>query len=157
MSTLINLRWGLGFLFGLMLWAGQPAEVRADEMRLKAQLIWGTNQDKPNQPHLKDISPQMREKLKMLKWRNFFEVNDPDYPAKAFKLAQSETQKLKLSARCEIEVTYLGDSKIRVELFGEGRSLHKISQPLSSGNLLVLAGEDKNDTAWFVVLTALKP
>ena len=153
----MNLRLGLGFLLGLIVWAGLPTEVRGDEVQLKAQLIWGTNQDKPNQPHLKDVSPQMRDKLKMLKWRNFFDVLDPDYPAKTFKLSQSETKKLKLSARCEIEVTYLGDSKIRVELFGEGRSLLKQTQPLSPGNLLVLAGEDKNDTAWFVVLTALKP
>jgi hypothetical protein len=157
MSVLMNLRFRFGFLLGLVLCTGLLAEVRADEMQLKAQLIWGANQDKPDKPYLKDVSPQLRGKLKMLKWRNFFEVLDPNYPTKSFKLPQGETKKLKLSARCEIEVTYLGDSKIRVELFGEGRSLNKTSQPMSPGQLLVLAGEDKNDTAWCVVLTALNP
>jgi len=40
-----------------------------------------------------------------------------------------------------------------VKIFGEGKHLRTVRQPIPPGEMLVLAGDDKNDTAWFVVLT----
>jgi len=65
----------------------------------------------------------------------------------------SSKKRVRMSEKCEIEVENLGDSTVEVKLFGEGKMVVRKKQALPTGELLVLAGEDKNDTAWFVVLT----
>ena len=44
------------------------------------------------------------------------------------------------------------ESGFEVELIGEGKKLVQKRQAIKAGELVVLAGPDKNDTAWFVIL-----
>jgi len=37
-------------------------------------------------------------------------------------------------------------------LYGEGKCLNKMRQAIPAGDFLVIAGHDKDATAWFVVL-----
>lgn len=121
----------------------------SNDLNLSAQLIWGTNNDKPDDPKLKDVAPDVAEKLRgVFKWKNYFEVNRED-----FKVGSSATKKVRMSNQCEIEVQNLGGSSVEVKLYGKGKLVVKKRQVIKAKELLVLAGDDKNDTAWFVIMT----
>jgi hypothetical protein len=126
------------------------AQSRAgQDIKLEARLVWGTDNEKPNDPNLKQLDNSLKDKLKgIFKWKNYFEVNH-------YKLAISqEAPKTQImSPKCSIEVQNLGDSLIEVKLFGEGKMVLKKRQPIKPGQPIVLAGDEKNNNAWFVVLT----
>ena len=123
----------------------------AGELNLQAQLVWGTDDNKPKDPSLKDVEPKLKKKLKdVFKWKNYFVCRDL-----TFFVPNSSTKKIQMSSRCQIQVENLGGSRIEVKLYGEGNLLVTKKQILSPGELLVLAGDDKNNTAWFVVLSLI--
>jgi len=122
------------------------------DLNLQARLVWGTNNDKPDDPKLKDVDPQVKEKLRgVFKWKNYFEVN-----RQALTVTTSGPKKVKMSDHCEIEVQNLGNSSLELKLYGQGKMVVRKTQKIKPGELLVLAGDDKNDTAWFVVLNLLE-
>ena len=57
-----------------------------------------------------------------------------------------------MSSKCDIEVRNEGHGMFEVRFLGEGKSLKKVRQVIPPGELLVIAGDDKNANAWFVVL-----
>ena len=119
------------------------------DLNLEAQLVWGTNNEKPDDPKLKEVDPSMAEKLrKVFKWKNYFEVNRQNFTVPA-----GSPKKVKMSDECAIEVQNLGNSSIEVKLYGKGKLAVRKTQKISRSELLVLAGDDKDDTAWFVVLS----
>ncbi len=119
------------------------------DLNLQAQLVWGTNKEKPDDPNLKEVDPIVAEKLrKVFKWKNYFEVKRQN-----FTVAVGSPKKVKMSDECEIEVQNLGNSSIEVKLYGKGKLAVRKTQKISPSELLVLAGDDKDDTAWFVVLS----
>ena len=137
--------WALGFF--LMTTLG--ARLQAGEIKLEAQLIWGTKDEKSPDPKHKPVDPKVAKKLKNLpfKWQHYFEVN-----SKKFSVAEGETKKIVLSKDCEIKVRDAGKGVVEVQLFGKGASVGKISQSLPKGELLVIGGDAANFTSWFVVL-----
>lgn len=134
---------------GFFLVTSLGARVHADELKLEAQLIWGTNDEKSPDPKHKPVDPKIAKKLKKLpfKWQHFFEVN-----RKQFTVAQGETTKIVLSKDCEIKVHNAGHNSVELHIFGKGESVGKISQALPKGELLVTGGNAANFTSWFVVL-----
>ena len=122
------------------------------DLELQAQLVWGTNNDKPDDPKLKDVDPKVREKLRgVFKWKNYFEVN-----RQSFTVTAAGPKKVKMSDLCQLEVQSLGNSSVELKLFGQGKMVVRKTQKIKAGELLVLAGDDKNDTAWFVVLSQIE-
>jgi hypothetical protein len=87
--------------------------------------------------------------FKTEKWKNYFEVTQ-----KSLLVPSKSTQLLRLSPKCEIEVKSLGNSSIKIRLIGEGKCVNTRTETVTPGKLIVIGGEDKNDTAWFVVLKA---
>ncbi len=119
------------------------------DLTLQAQLVWGTNNEKPDDPKLKEVDASVAEKLrKVFKWKDYFEVN-----RQQFAVPVGSRKRVKMSDDCEIEVQNLGNSSIEVKLFGKGKLAVRKTQKISPSELLVLAGDDKDDTAWFVVLS----
>jgi hypothetical protein len=128
------------------------SEAKAVEHSFQVQLIWATDGDKPKDRSLKDIDSKLQEKLKgVFKWKNYFEITQ-----KPLTITRSASQKLKLSDKCDIQVQELGSSRIEIKLFGEGNLVLKKVQAVTPGEVIVLAGDSKNDTAWFVVMTPTK-
>jgi len=126
-----------------------PLTIHAEDMRIKAQLVWGTNQEKPEEPNVKEVAPDLRDKLrKIFKWKNYFEVS-----AKPIGLNNKENKKVRMSAKCEVEIKSLGDKDVEVNLWGEGKLVVTKRLTLSRATSQAIAGDDKNDSAWFVVLT----
>lgn len=111
-----------------------------------AKLIWSTDNPNVKDPKLKRVDPKLVERFKkVFKWKYYYKINEEDFcvPIKGQK-------KISLSKKCEIEVRDLGKPMIEVKLFGKGNLVKKIRQ--ASVKCLVIAGDDKDDTAWFVVL-----
>ena len=125
------------------------AQSQAGEMKLEAQLIWGTGDEKSPNPSHKTVDPKVEKKLKKLpfKWQHYFEVN-----RKSFSVAQDETKKIVLSKDCEIKVRNAGNNTVEMHVFGKGECVGKISQALPKDELLVTGGNAPNFTSWFVVL-----
>jgi hypothetical protein len=125
------------------------AQSGSADLNLQAQLVWGTNKEKPDDPKLKEVDDIVAEKLrKVFKWRNYFEVKRQNVT-----VTPGTPKKVRMSDECEIEVQNLGNSSIEVKLFGKGKLAVRKTQKISPSELLVLAGDDKDDTAWFVVLS----
>jgi len=120
------------------------------ELSFQVQLIWGTNGEKPPGKDLKDVEQRIKEALKgIFKWKNYFEVT-----RKTLKVPAKATQQLQLSDKCQVVVQNLGNSSAQIKLLGEGKCVNTRKESITPGKLITIAGEDKNDTAWFVVLKA---
>lgn len=130
-----------------------PGMVRASAAEnFHAQLVWGTNGEKPKDKPLKDVEPKLQDGLRgIFKWKNYYEVSH-----KSLSVPKDGAQKVKLSDKCEIQVQDVGSSRIEIRLFGEGVLVVKKIQSVVPGEPIVLGGFDKNDTAWFVVVTPPK-
>ena len=138
---------------GMVLFCASPFLARSGfaDLNLQAQLVWGTNKEKPDDPKLKEVDSSVAEKLrKVFKWKNYFEVN-----RQHFTVPVGSPKSVKMSDDCKIEVQNLGNASIEVKLYGKGKLAVRKTQKISPSELLVLAGDDKDDTAWFVVLSQL--
>ena len=123
----------------------------AEELTVQARLVWGSNDQKPKEASYKEVDPKLAETLRrVLKWKNYYECNRTN-----LSVALNQTKKVKISAKCELEITYLGQSRAETKLFGKGEVVDKRVQQISH-EPLILGGPDKNDTAWFVVISKVK-
>ena len=131
------------------------ASVRAEtgDMTIEAQLIWGTNDTKPD-PKLKPADSKLATKLKgsPFKWDHYFEMH-----RETFKLRLNEQKTVTMSRNCVISVTNLGNDQVKFSLFGKGQLANTTTQALPKDQLLVTGGDAENSTAWFVVLRQVDP
>ncbi|MBI5801889.1 MAG: hypothetical protein HZA92_14355 [Verrucomicrobia bacterium] len=119
------------------------------ETRVLAVLVWGTDEAKPTGKNLKEVDTKLRDRLaNVFKWKNYFEVNRQS----ASLAASAKVQCLKLSDDCSVEVKLLPENVAEVKLMGKGKPIVTRRHSLAKTDALVLAGDDKNKTAWFVVL-----
>ena len=146
---------GLGwFSMALALLACGQAHALADDLKLQAFLLWGTNEVKP--PEGKAYQPvdiEIRQKLKdlPLKWTNWFEVNRKD-----FVTPQGTIKEVSMSAKCQLHVRKTIGPELEVSLIGKGKEVMKRKQSLPKGEMLVLGGNAPNATAWLVVLKRIQ-
>ena len=143
----------------MALWASWASPVAvASDICLRTQLLWGTDEDKPADSSYRELDPKLKQKLsRVFKWKNYFENSQ-----QKVTLGGKDAKRLKLSAKCEIELRFVDDNTLEIKLFGEGKLTKTIRQSvkaLNQGELAVLAGDDKEkyNDAWFVVLSASSP
>jgi len=138
-------------LLALFLFAIATVSVSAEELKLEAKLIWGTNDDKSPDPSHKPVDPDMAEKLrKVFKWKNYFVVTNQ------VKIVPSRgSNRFELSKQCAIEVTELEGPRVEVKLIGEGKEVNKTIKTISKGESITFGKDDKNDCAWFAIITQL--
>ena len=135
----------------LCLLLGTPAAALATDnsLAMKATLIWGCDEEKPTDPKIKAVSPELAKRLRgIFKWKHYFEVKTD-----TAKIADKATKDFVLSDKCTVKVKNDGGKAFNAKLLGEGKLLKAIDQPVKPGEDMVLAGDDKNATAWFVILT----
>ena len=144
-SMMLMPRWlVLCLCFGFV--AAAPL-AQAAEPKLEVQLVWGTNDPgSPNADH-KPLDSVTAKKLRIFKWKNYFTVN-----REIVSLPHRVPRKLRLSDQCEIELKNLGNQRYEVDIWGEGKHVKKIKEKVTKEDLLTIAGDDKNDCAWFILV-----
>ena len=148
MSIKLTLRfWLLPAILAILAFAGTSVAVATD-IKLEAQLIWGTDDAQPSDPKLKPVDPELEKKLKnSFKWKYYFKVS-----SKQLTVPQGGEKKEAMSKQCEIIVKNLGGDKVEVQLFGKGKLVEKRTQSLAKGKCLIIGGNAENTTSWFVIL-----
>ena len=129
-----------------------PGQTFAQAIKLEAQLVWGTDTKVDGSPTHKPVGPEVQKKLSELplKYSHYYEIN-----RKAFDV-DNNSRKVELSEKCQVEVKSLKDSKVEVVLFGKGKEVVRRTQTLPKGEMLVLAGNAPNATAWLVTLKRIE-
>jgi hypothetical protein len=143
--------WSMRFLLILSLAVLAPAQLQAAELKLEIKLIWGTNDKTSPDPTHKPVDAVTAGKLrKVFTWTNYFEVKrvTGTVPSRG-------TNRFEMSKKCAIEITELEGPKVEVTLIGEGKRVNKTTRHLTKGECFTLGGEDKNGSAWFVMVTEL--
>jgi len=136
------------FLAVAMLTATSVA-VLADDLKLQAKLIWGSN-DNPEDIKHKPVGHELAETLqRMFKWKNYYEITNH-----IGTIPLNKSCDFKMSSRCMLKIKNLGSSRVEVSCIGEGKQVSKGTHTLPA-KWLVLGGNDTNNTAWFVGLRAL--
>ena len=124
---------------------------RAEQIKVEGRLIWGTNDEKFNDPKFKPVDAATNEKFrKIFQWKRYFEVN-----RRTTVVPSRGGGKLEMSKKCVIEITELEGPKVEVTLIGEGNPVNKTVKPLSRGESFTIAGDCKDGSAWFVLITQL--
>jgi hypothetical protein len=143
--------WQLGWV--LLLFFSCPLTLVAADIKVEAKLIWGTNDDKYANPkkYTRVDEPTAEKFRKYFKWKNYYVVNQ-----QTATVPSRQTKRLKMSNPCSIDITELPGERVEVTLIGEGKAVNKSVQPLKKGEMLVIGGGDKYDTAWFIMVTQLE-
>ncbi|HTG44561.1 MAG TPA: hypothetical protein VK633_08515 [Verrucomicrobiae bacterium] len=127
------------------------ADSKGPEQKFQAILIWGTDGDKPpeKEKELTSVEGGLKDKFKnIFKWKNYFQVGE----RKTVLIHSGETKQLQLSHKCQLKLHQTDKEGLEVELIGEGIPVVKRKHTMPLKDILILAGDDKNSTAWFVVL-----
>jgi len=130
----------------LFLAGGVATASAGNDLKMRATLIWGCDQEKPTDPKIKPVSPELAKRLSgVFKWKHYFEVKTEEAA-----IQEKSVKKFILSDKCTVEVR--NDGKMyNAKLFGEGKLLKTLDQAAKAE--VTLAGDDKDMTAWFVIMT----
>jgi hypothetical protein len=117
-------------------------------LNIESQLVWGTNDPKPD-AKLRPVGPKMSARLanSPFKWNHYYEVN-----RQTNRVKFNEIKPITMSKDCQIRVTNLGDSQVKLDLIGKGQLVNTVTQALPKGELLVVGGNAEDSTAWFVIV-----
>jgi hypothetical protein len=142
-------------LFALFL--SSSVQSFAGEIKVKALLVWGTDEKKPAGKDYKQIPEDWRERLRALRWKNYYIVKD-----QTVEVAKNPA-KFDLSERCTVSLKIVGD-QLEAQVFNPKASTpespvigKKISlKELKEGYLTVLGGDSKDrwDDSWAVLIVA---
>jgi hypothetical protein len=66
------------------------------------------------------------------------------------------SNKIDFTKDCVIEIKELEGPKVEVKLIGKGKEVHKTTLTIEKGQSVVYSGDDKNQSAWFVIITELE-
>jgi len=135
---------------GLLAIAFLAGTAHAQNLKVEAQLIWGTNDPQSPDPKHKPIEASLAKKLSNspYRWKNYFEVNRVvvDVPVSVTKT------NVPISKHCKLDIKNVGDNRVEVTLHGDGKPVIGHKGSLANGWQLILSGDAKNDTAWLVVI-----
>lgn len=146
-----SIRGHAGWLLSLGLFLALALTAQAREIRLEAKLIWGTNDEKSPKKEHAPVDKVTAEKLrKVFKWKNYFIENKV-----VGTVPNRGSNQFKLSPQCTIEITELEGPKVEVKLVGNGKAVHKAVKEIKKGEWFVYSGDDKNECAWFAIITEL--
>ena len=103
-------RW-LAFLLliGLPVWG---ATLRAAEAHYQVQLVWGTDDPNAKSGDMKVLAPEIRERLRQLRWKSYFVVK-----SEVASIPAKESKRVTLSDRCAVELKELPNGHLEVKMF----------------------------------------
>jgi|SRR5580765_4044556 hypothetical protein len=120
-------------------------------IRVEAILVWATHVAKTNDASLKVLEPQLTKKLRSAyKWDLYYEVK-----RKEATVFGKDPTHIQISEKCSLDIKHLGEHRVEVHLTGKGKAVSRSVESLAHGYLMVFGGDDKNDTAWLIVIREL--
>jgi hypothetical protein len=120
--------------------------VRAGDLTVEAHLIWASNEsaDPRYQAAPVDLSGKLHQ---IYKWNTYFEITN-----QISSIPANQSRDFRMSDKCVLKIKNLGDSRIEVNCIGQGKQVSKGVHTVTPGQWVVLAGNAKNNTAWFIGL-----
>jgi hypothetical protein len=139
-------------LFGVLgLSTVRVSAAESSGLRVEAILVWATHVAKTNDASLKPLEPQLTKKLRSTyKWDLYYEVK-----RKEVTVSGKDATPIQISDKCSLDIKHLGDHRVEVHLTGKGKAVSRSVESLAHGYLMVFGGDDKNDTAWLIVIREL--
>jgi hypothetical protein len=126
----------------------------AELQSFQAVVVWATDDEKPpeKEEELHPAEPDLKEKIKFLKWKNYFQVGD----RKHVQIKPGETKEVQLSHKCKLKLHATLQQGLEVELIAvdgdKNKPVLKKNQTMPLKDILVIGGDDKDANAWLVVL-----
>ena len=151
--TLRPFRWFRTCVVSLLI-LGMALPAFAANLKIEAKLIWGTDDDhdySKDKKHKRVDEPTTGKLRACFKWKNYWEVTN-----QTANIPSRGTTTLKMSEPCAIKITELEGPKIELELIGKGKPVTRAVKPLVKGELTTIGGEDKNGSAWFILINQLE-
>jgi hypothetical protein len=139
----------IGLLLPLLVVVVAYCPLQAEELKIEAKLIWGTDDERSTNATHKLVDETLAKELrKIFKWKNYFVINQQNgvVPSRG-------TKQFQMSKQCTIEITELEGPKVEVKLIGQGKPVNKTTKALKRGEFFTLGGESENGCAWFVVVS----
>lgn len=136
-------------VFGLS--TARLSAAESSGIRVEAILVWATHVAKTNDTNLKELEPQLARRLsKRFKWNLYYEVR-----RKEATVSNKDATHVPISEKCSLDVKHLGDERFEVNLTGKGKPVSRTVESLAHGHIMIVGGDDKNDTAWLIVIREL--
>ena len=122
---------------------------QADSITVQARLVHGTSKEQKGKM---EVPAAIKKKLaRVFKWMHYYQLS-----SRQLNIDDATTQSAKLSRAATIKVTNRKNGKVAVSLYSKGKMLVQKTQSLKPGQHMVLAGNTKSDSAWFIVLSKVK-
>ena len=125
---------------GMLLAAGLAAQ--AGDLKLEATLVWGTTTG-TNVTHQLLDEKRSKDLARIFKWQHYYEITN-----RTATIPANQTNIVPMGAKCQLKVKNLGASRVEVVWTGSGKVVNTSVSTLPT----VLAGPDKNDSAYFMIL-----
>jgi hypothetical protein len=131
--------------------SGHLSAAESSGTRLEAILVWATHVAKTNDASLKELEPELAKRLsKRLKWNLYYEVK-----RKEATVSGKDATHVQISEKCSLDIKHLGEHRFEVNLTGKGKAVSRTVESLAHGHIMVVGGDDKNDTGWLIVIREL--
>jgi hypothetical protein len=128
--------------------AARLSAAESPGIHVEAILVWATHVAKTNDASLKELEHQLAKKLrKAYKWDLYYEVK-----RKEATVSGKDATHVPISDKCSLDIKHLGEERFEVHLTGKGKPVSRTVESLAHGHIMVVAGDDKNDTAWLIVI-----
>jgi len=141
----------IAVLGALFLNSSRLSAAESSGIHVEAILVWATHVAKTNDASLKELEPQLTKKLsKRLKWNLYYEVK-----RKEATISGKEATHIPISDKCSLDIKHLGEERFEVHLTGKGKAVSRTVESLAHGHIMVVGGDDTNDTGWLIVIREL--
>src|SRR5262245_39721877 len=130
-------------LFGLMFLFGVSTIGLAEEQptTLYAQVIRGTDEEKPPQAGWKPVGPKLSQRLcPKFRWKHYWEVNRQE-----IGVLPGRSVRLKLTPEREIEIDLAGSGESEIRLYSAGKLVRKSRQPAESQMTIMGGGWEQHE------------
>jgi len=155
-------RWVGLWLATMVGWLATTAASVAADGKYRVQLVWGTDEARPEGKDMKPLDPSISGRLRQLRWKNYFVTKSETATADA-----KEHRRVTLSDRCAVDLKELPGGKLEVRMFSlkSGLEPKQVAsrtigiEELKKGELMVYAGDSKDrwDDCWLVIVDAPAP
>lgn len=141
----------VGLLLVCLFLATIPAQA-GEHATLYVQVIRGTDKDKPDGSHYREVGPKLSAKLSpVFRWKHYWETE-----RKKIQVDPAKITKLQLANQRTLEIEKLKSGEMEVRLFRRTGLVTKSRQPVN-GRMHILGGEDSSKDSFFVVVRSDEP